>query len=225
MRKAMLAPLLAGVVFAVPATAGASVVKGVVLSSSPSHHELVVAARNGTTATLHVSIQVVPGTLVSTSTRALGDGTFAAGRVHILGHSARAEFKGVLLKKVGSSVFFSAGKSIVVVRTATRGLASARSTSPLQPGESADVGLTITPQRTLTADSITPIGQTNTITLQVTVSAHARNRNDGRVADASGERPDADDPASGGDAAACQRGHERDSRPDDRLPSGLRCRR
>lgn len=172
MRKALLVPLLGAIAFVVPTTAGASVFKGVVIARSQSHAEIVVAAKSGAVTTLRVTTLVAPGTIVSASARALGDGTFRVSRLHVLGRSARAAFTGVLLKNVGGSAFFSAGRSIVVVSAGARTVASARSTSPLQPGTTADVSLTITPQGALTANSITPTGETtDRLTLQVTVTA------------------------------------------------------
>jgi hypothetical protein len=172
MRKILLAATV-GVVLALPATAGASLFRGVVISRSSSDGELVIAAKNGKTMTVRTSSLVTPGAVISASTRALGDGTFSVSHLSVLGRSVRASFRGVFVKRAGSSSFFSAGRSIVVVDTAAvRGLASARTDTPLQPGQSADVNLTIGPQGTLTANSLTPVGQAaEKLVLQVTVTS------------------------------------------------------
>jgi hypothetical protein len=72
--------------------------------------------------------------------------------------------------------FFAAGHNVVVVHTASRSVASARSladSSPLSPGDAADVEVTIAAGGQLDEDSMTPTpsGDESNVTLQVTIAA------------------------------------------------------
>jgi hypothetical protein len=172
MKKALLLPLLAGIVSAAPATASASVVKGVVISRLPARGEVVVAAANGHATALRAPLLPAIGSVIRASTFRLADGTWATRGLALQGHVRRASFHGVLIRTVARSSFFSAGGSIVVVHRGSRSLASARSDAPLAPGEAADVEVTIA-GGALDEDAATPMPaeNANELTLQVTVTA------------------------------------------------------
>jgi hypothetical protein len=176
MRKALFAPLLA-LVFAASGSAGTTAtLKGVVIARMPAQGELVLASTGGRTTTLRAASLPVPGTILRASAFRLSDGTSAAKSLSVLGHVHRTSFRGVLVRTVGSTSFFAAGHNVVVVHTASRSVASARSladASPLSPGDAVDVGVTIAAGGELDEDSVTPTpsGDANKVTLQVTIAA------------------------------------------------------
>jgi hypothetical protein len=175
MRKIMLALVIAGLAVGAPATAGAATVKGVVISKSAAQGQLAIAAPNGKVTTLRTPKLFSPGTVVSASAFALRDGTFASGKLRVLGHVKRTSFQGILVKSAGTSSFFKAGRSLVLVHTSSRTIASAVASPSLQPGEAADIDVTITPTGSLDAGQVTPtpaVGDdANEVRLQVTVTA------------------------------------------------------
>ena len=80
------------------------------------------------------------------------------------------------MRTVGSTSFFAAGHNVVVVHTAARSVASARSladASPLSPGDAAEIQATIAAGGELDEDSVTPTPSedANQVTLQVTIAA------------------------------------------------------
>jgi hypothetical protein len=176
MRKALFAPLLA-LVFAASGSAGTTAtLKGVVIARMPAQGELVLASAGGRTTTLRAPSLPATGTILRASAFRLSDGTSAAKSLRALGHVHRAAFRGVLVRTVGSTSFFAAGHNVVVVHTAARSVASARSladASPLAPGDAADVEVTITAAGQLDEDSMTPTpsGNASNVTLQVTIAA------------------------------------------------------
>jgi hypothetical protein len=176
MRKALFAPLLA-LVFAASGSAGTTAtLKGVVIARIPAQGELVLASAGGRTTTLRAPSLPATGTILRTSAFRLSDGTSAAKSVRVLGHVHRVSFRGVLVRTLGSTSFFAAGHNVVLVHTASRSVASARSladSSPLSPGDAAEVEVTIGAGGQLDEDSLTPTpsGDTNAVTLQVTIAA------------------------------------------------------
>jgi len=175
MRRFMFALVIAGLAVAAPATAGAATVKGVVISKSAAQGQIAIAASNGKVMTLRTPKLFSPGTVVSASAFALHDGTFASGKLRVLGHVKRTTFQGILVRSVGTSSFFKAGRSLVLVHTSSRTIASAVASRSLQPGEAAEIDVTITPAGSLDAGRVTPTpaagNDANEVTLQVTVTA------------------------------------------------------
>jgi hypothetical protein len=173
MRKALFLPLAAFLTIAAPATAGAgTAVKGVVIAKLPHQGELVVAAANGSATTLRAPSLPAVGTVVRASVFKLSDGTSAASHLTIVRHVRHAAFKGILVKTVAGTSFFAVGRSVVAVRMPTRSISSARDTAP-QPGESAEIEVTITAGGTLDEDSVTPEHENDAarVTLHVTIAA------------------------------------------------------
>ena len=176
MRKALFAPLLA-LVFAASGSAGTTAtLKGVVIARMPAQGELVLVSAGGRATTLRARSLPAPGTILRASAFRLSDGTSAAKAVRVLGHVHRTSFRGVLVRTVGGTSFFAAGHNVVVVHAAARSVASARSladSSPLSPGDAADIEVTIGAGGELDEDSVTPTpsDDANKVTLQVTIAA------------------------------------------------------
>jgi hypothetical protein len=176
MRKALFAPLLA-LVFAASGSAGSTAtLKGVVIARMPAQGEFVLASAGGRTTTMRARSLPAPGTILRASAFRLSDGTSAATGLRTLGRVRRTSFRGVLVRTVGSTSFFAAGRNVVVVHTASRSVASARSladSSPLSPGDAAEVEVTIAADGQLDEDSLTPTpsGDASNVTLQVTIAA------------------------------------------------------
>ena len=175
MRKALFAPLLVALAFAAPGNAGTTAtLKGVVIARMPAQGELVLASAGGRTTTLRAPSLPSAGTILRTSAFKLSDGTSAAKSMRVVGNVRHASFRGVLVRTVGSTSFFAAGRSVVVVHTATRSVASARSSrSSLSPGEAAEIEVTIAAGGALHEDSVTPTpsDDANEVMLQVTIAA------------------------------------------------------
>jgi hypothetical protein len=175
MRKALFAPLLVALAFAAPGTGGTTAtLEGVVIARMPAQGELVLASAGGCTTTLRAPSLPSAGTILRTSAFKLSDGTSAVKSMRVAGNVRHASFRGVLVRTVGSTSFFAAGRSVVVVHAATRSVASARSSrSSLSPGEAAEIEVTIAAGGALHEDSVTPTpsDDANEVMLQVTIAA------------------------------------------------------
>ena len=170
MKKLILSAVAAAAV-AYPAGAGAAVFKGTVVERQASRHVIVVASASGAARTVHTTSAARVGAVVSVSASARPDGTFNASRVAIVGRVHRAKLHGVVLRSGAGLTFLSAGRSVVLVHSRGRALASAGQSGP-QPGSVANVGVSIGASGALTATSITTTGQqANTIVIQATVTA------------------------------------------------------
>ncbi len=173
MRKALLALAVAGIAVMAPAASGAPAsVKGVVISRMPARGELVLAGANGRATTLRTPMLPAVGTVIDAAAFKLSDGTSAAAHLTVVGHARHARFSGVLVRTAGGSSFFAVGHSVVVVQTASRSLSSARSSSPLAPGDAAEIEVTITAGGALDEDSIDrePLRDAAEVSLQVTIA-------------------------------------------------------
>lgn len=178
MRKVLFLPLLVALAFVAPGNAGTSAnLKGVVIARMPAHGELVLASASGRATTLRAPSLPAPGTVVRAAAFRLSDGTSAAKTLHVIGHVRHTAFRGVLVRTVGATSFFAAGRSVVAVhRAPVRTVASARalsSSTDLSPGDAGEIDVTISSDGTLDEDSITPMPSDNAdgVTLQVTVTA------------------------------------------------------
>ena len=172
MRKAAFVPLLAALAFAAPAAAGTGhVLKGVVIARLPHQGELVIAAASGHTTTLRAPVLPGTGTVIAARAFGLSDGTSATSHLSVVGHARRARFNGILVRTVGGTSFFAVGHSVVATHSPARSISSARSDAPLQPGEAAEIEVTITAGGTLNEDSVTPkpADDANEVNLQVTI--------------------------------------------------------
>ena len=168
--KKLIVTAAAAVAVAYPASAGAATFKGTVVERLASRHVLVVAARSGTAWSVHTTSAARVGAVVTVSATALRDGTFSASRVAVTGRSHRARLHGVVLQSVAGLTFLSAGRSVVLVHTGGRALASVGDHGA-KPGAVANVGVSIGANGALNATSITTTGQANSIVIQATVTS------------------------------------------------------
>src|SRR5690242_2182740 len=128
MRRLIIA-LAAVAAFALPSTALAS---GVVLKVQRSSHLVAVAG-----AAKHVSLVQTPvaaklavGQRVTVSARKLGNGTFHASSVRVVGKARTVRFRGMLLKKSATRLLVSAGGAVISVHRGPRAASSARDSGP-----------------------------------------------------------------------------------------------
>jgi hypothetical protein len=165
MRKALFAPILAAVAFVATGNAAThATLKGVVIARMPAQHQLVLASAGGRTTTLRAATLPAPGAVLRVTGTSL----------QVVGHVHHTVFHGVLVRTVGSTSFYAAGRSVVAVHTATRSVASAtRSSDDLTPGEAGEIEVTITAGGTLDQQSVTPTpsGDENQAAVQVTITA------------------------------------------------------
>lgn len=168
--KKLILSAVAALAVAYPAGAGAATFKGTVVGRQAIRHVLVVTSSAGTVRTVHTTSAARVGAVVDVSASARADGTFNASRVVVVGHVHRARLHGVVLRHVAGLMFLSAGRSVVLVHSGGRALASVGDHGP-QPGAVANVGVTIGANGTLSATSITTTGQANTIVIQATVAS------------------------------------------------------
>ncbi len=123
--------LLLALTAALLAPAGA-LASGVVLKVQPSLH-LVAVTRSAThVALVHTSAasRLHVGQRVSLSARTLRNGTLSAATVHVLGRAHTVHFRGMLLKRTGTSMIVSAGGAVLTIHRASRSTSSARDTGP-----------------------------------------------------------------------------------------------
>lgn len=142
---ALLKRLVFSLLFAAALLApSAALASGVVLKVQHATH--LVAVTNGKTkvALVHTaaSSRLHVGQRVSMSARALRNGTFAASNIRVLGRSHTVHFRGLLLKKSGTTMFVSAGGAVISMHRGARTTSSASDTGP-QPGSTVDVTATV----------------------------------------------------------------------------------
>jgi len=168
--KKLIVTAAAALAVAYPASAGAATLKGTVVERLASRHVLVVAAPSGTAWSVHTTSAARVGAVVTVSATARRDGTFSASRVAVTGRSHRARLHGVVLQSAAGLTSLSAGRSVVLVHTGGRALASVGDHGA-KPGAVANVGVSIGANGALNATSITTTGQANTIVIQATVTS------------------------------------------------------
>jgi hypothetical protein len=76
----------------------------------------------------------------------------------------------VIVRRAGSLTFLSAGRSVLVLHSRARRLASAADATA---GTVANVGVNVSPTGQLTTTSVQPVGQTGSIVIQATVASVA----------------------------------------------------
>jgi hypothetical protein len=157
MNRIALAGITAAVTAAVvPAAAWAGTFQGVVVSHQGT--ALAVAQPSGLVQTVHSTSRARVGAVVRVS----------GARVTVVGHARRARVHGVLVRKVGSTAFLAAGRSVLALR-GTRGLAAVHS-GPA-PGTVVDATVAIGQSGQLTTQTATTGGQVSSVQVQAVVSA------------------------------------------------------
>ena len=157
MRRLIIA-LVAAAAVALPSTALAG---GVVVKVQRSSHIVAVAGatkrvslvQTAAAARLHV------GERVAVSARKLGNGTFRASAVRVVGKARTVRFRGLILKKTSGRLVVSAGGAVVSLRRGSRSVSSARDTGP-QVGSTVDVQATVGNGDELEADDVTVVSAT-----------------------------------------------------------------
>lgn len=120
--KRVLLPAAAGIAalaFALPATAGTTTFRGVVVAKDAARKSIVTVSRNGVVRTIRASgklnrLQV--GRMVAVRAASLPDGTFAASKVRPLGRAGRAHFRATVVSAKGATLALSAGGSVFALR-------------------------------------------------------------------------------------------------------------
>jgi len=121
-KRSVLLPLLLAVAALAPSTAGAATVHGVVVGKQ--HGLLLVAS---------------PGGLVQTVRATASIGSVLSG-TRVVGHARRAHLHGIVIRRIGTTLFLSSNHHLLAVHTGRR-LASAAQT--VAPGPGAVVNTTV----------------------------------------------------------------------------------
>ncbi|HEY6149608.1 MAG TPA: hypothetical protein VIW19_03740 [Gaiellaceae bacterium] len=113
------AAAIAALAFALPATAGTTTFRGVVIAKDAARKSIVTVSRNGSVRTIRTAgklkkIQI--GRIVAVQAAALPDGTFAASKVRPLGRATGARFRATLVSARGATLALSAGGSVFALR-------------------------------------------------------------------------------------------------------------
>ena len=159
MRK--LLPLAASLFVLVPAgsaVAAPSPLRGVVVGAR--QNTLLVASPNG--AVRAIAGQARIGMRVSV----------AGGRLTVLGRAHRALIRGVVVRRRGALIFLSASHHMLLIRSATRSLAGARSDQPA-PGSVVQEEVGIDDQGELEEQNEEVVGQEQEAEVQAVVTAVA----------------------------------------------------
>jgi hypothetical protein len=157
MNRIALAGIAAAAAAAVlPTAAFAGSFHGVVVSHQGT--SLAVAQPSGLVTTVKSGSHARVGALVRVN------GT----KVSVVGRASRAHVHGVLVRKVGSTAFVAAGRSVLALR-GTRGLAAVQ-TGP-GPGTVVDATVTIGQSGTLTTQTATTGGQVGSVQVQAVISS------------------------------------------------------
>ena len=131
------AACIAALAFALPAVAGTTTFRGVVVAKDSTRKSIVTVSRNGVVRTIRASgklkrIQV--GRMVAVQAASLPDGTFAASKLRPLGRAGQARFRATVVSAKGTTLALSAGGSVFALRVrggkagSARAPASARET-------------------------------------------------------------------------------------------------
>jgi hypothetical protein len=136
------AAALAALAFALPATAGTTAFRGVVIAKKAGRHAFVTASKNGVVRTVRARgafKRIRVGRRVAVQAAALPDGTFAASSVKLLGKARRAHFRATVVAKRGMRLFVSAGGSVFALRVKSgHKTGASEGSGDLKPGDDVD---------------------------------------------------------------------------------------
>jgi hypothetical protein len=152
-KRSVLLPLIVGLVVLAPSSAGAATVHGVVVGKQ--HGLLLVASPSGLVQTVHATASI--GSVMS--------GT------RVVGHARRARLHGIVIKRIGSTVFLSSNHHLLAVHS---GRVAASATQTTTPASGAVVNTTVTVKDNgeLDEQNEADVGQVNgNTTIQATVTA------------------------------------------------------
>jgi hypothetical protein len=152
-KRSFLLPLILGLAALAPSTAGAATVHGVVVGKQ--HGLLLVASPSGLVQTIHAQAPI--GSILS--------GT------RVVGHASRAHLHGIVIKRIGTTLFLSSNHHLLAVRT---GRTTASAAQPVTPGAGAVVNTTVGVQQNgeLDEQDENEVGQVSgNLQVQATVTA------------------------------------------------------
>ena len=163
MKRLSLILAVTAVVAVWPASSGAATFKGVVVAKQ--HGALLVASPSGGLSA--VSGRASIGSRVAVS----------GGRATVVGRARSAHIRGIVVRRVGSTLFLSSNRHLVALHTG-RVLASAATTAPitattLTPGSIVSSQVAIQSSGELDQESSDVVGQTNASALQVSAVVSA----------------------------------------------------
>ena len=153
MKRTFLLPVILGLAALAPSTAGAATAHGVVVGKQ--HGLLLVASPTGVVQAVNGSAPI--GSILS--------GT------RVVGHARRARLHGIVIKRIGSTLFLSSNHHLLAVHT---GRTLADATQPAGPSPGAVVNTTVGVQQNgeLDEQNESEVGQVNgNIPVQATVTA------------------------------------------------------
>jgi hypothetical protein len=154
MRRLIIA-LAAVAALALPSTAFAG---GVVLKVEKSSHIIAVAGAAKRVSLVHTpsASRLHVGQRVAVTARKLGNGTFRASKVRVVGKARTVRFRGLLLAKSASRWTVSAGGAVISVHRGSRSTSSARDGGP-PVGSTVDVQATVGNDDELDDDDVTVV--------------------------------------------------------------------
>jgi len=122
----------------------AAFASGVVLKVERSAHLVAVASSASRVALVHTNAasRLRVGQRVAVTSTRLGNGTYRASKVQILGRTRKVHFRGLLLAKSATRWTVSAGGAVIAIHRGSRTTSSARDSGP-QPGTTVDVTATV----------------------------------------------------------------------------------
>ena len=135
----------------------AALASGVVLKVERSAHLVAVASTGSRVALVHTnaSSRLHVGQRVAITSTRLGNGTYRASKVQVVGRTRKVHFRGLLLARSSARWSVSAGGAVITVRRSARATSSARDSAPL-PGATVDVQATVGANGELDDDDVRP---------------------------------------------------------------------
>lgn len=153
MKRSFVLPLIVGLVALAPSSAGAATVHGVVVGKQ--HGLLLVASPGGLVQTVHAQASI---------------GSVLAG-TRVVGHARRAHLHGIVIKRIGTTLFLSSNHHLLAVHTGRAPASAAQTTTP---GPGAVVNTTVGVQQNgeLDEQDENEVGQVSgNLQVQATVTA------------------------------------------------------
>ena len=165
------AAAFAALAFALPATAGTTVFRGVVIAKKAGRHAFVTASKNGVVRTVRargVFKRARVGQRVGVQAAALPDGTFAASHVRLLGKARHAHFRATVVAKRGARLFVSAGGSVFALRVRSgHKTGASEGSGDLKPGDEIDCDAGVRGGKLETRDGdVTKVGHSDQLVLE-----------------------------------------------------------
>jgi hypothetical protein len=165
------AAALAALAFALPATAGTTAFRGVVIAKKAGRHAFVTASKNGVVRTIRARgamKRVRVGQRVAVRGAALPDGTFAASGVKLLGKARRAHFRATVVAKRGVRLLVSAGGSVFALRVKSgHKTGASEGSGDLKPGDEIDCDAGVKGGNLETRDGdVTKVGHSDQLVLE-----------------------------------------------------------